>query len=787
MRAFLLIITIIVFPLLGFGQITQTVRGQVIDAVSKRGLPGATVILNDTLTFNGVATDPDGNFKLENVPIGRIGLKVSYMGYADALLENLVVSPSKQLVLNVELTENINKIEEVVIKAERDKSRPINEMAIISARTFSVEETRRFAGSWQDPARAAAAFAGVSGGSDERNDIIIRGNSPTAVLWRLEDINIPNPNHLSFSGSTGGPVSILNNNMLADSDFFTGAFPAEYGNANAGAFELKLRRGNNEKREYYFQLGLSGLEFGLEGPFSKRHPASYLASYRYSTMAIIGLMGIDLGISAIPQYQDLTFVIDVPTTKKAGRFTVWGIGGLSSIHIEDNPGFNGGAQEKRDQKLGSDMGAAGLTHLVFLCEKNSLKTTVAITGLRQWQDKFIIEETDSTSTRYLENFNNNSTIGASLHMRLNTKFNAKSSLRTGLVYDHKFISFVDSFFVEPANIYQVGLSLKANFGLAQFYSQFHHRFTENTSITSGLHGQMSTLNTSFSIEPRIGFKWKPHSRHAISIGGGMHSQMMPALTYFYQSYDSLANRYFRTNEDVGFGRSIHAVLGYDWSVLPKLRIKAEFYYQYLYDIPVEPTASYFSMVNAGENIGDVKVADSLLNNGTGSNMGVELTIEKFFDRGYYFLLTGSLYNSLYKGSDGIERNSAFNGNYNLSALGGYEFKISPKNTVAFDTKVTWTGGAHYTPIDLDSSIVAGRTIRDYSQAYEEKYQDYFRLDMKVSFRFNGKRASHSLALDFQNITNTKNVFSQNFNPETHKVETKYQLGFLPLLYYRVEF
>ncbi|MFM1876433.1 MAG: hypothetical protein RL266_2170 [Bacteroidota bacterium] len=770
-----------------FGQITQTIRGKVVDAVSQRPLPGASVVVLDSTKFQGAATDLDGNFSLQNVPIGRVSLKVSFIGYEDQFLQNLVLSPSKQLVLTIPLQEKISTVGEVVVKAERDKGEPLNEMAIISARAFSVEETRRFAGSWQDPARAAAAYAGVSGGSDERNDIIIRGNSPTAVLWRLEDINIPNPNHLSFSGSTGGPVSILNNNMLANSDFFTGAFPAEYGNANAGAFDLNLRRGNNEKREYYFQLGLAGLEFGLEGPFSKKHPASYLASYRYSTMAIIGLMGIDFGISAIPQYQDLTFVIDVPTRKKAGRFTLWGIGGLSSIHITDNPGFNGGKEEKRDQKLGSDMGAAGLTHLAFLGVKNSLKTTVAVTGLHQWQRKFVFEETDSTSTSYLENFNENLSIGVSVHSQLNTKLNAKSNVRTGIIYDHKFISFVDSAYDYNTNSHYVNLNLKDNYGLAQLYAQFHHRFSEKTSGTIGVHGQMSTLNTSFAVEPRIGFKWQPHKRHALSVGGGMHSQMLPALTYFYQTYLPSENRYIRTNEDVGFSRSVHAIVGYDWTILPKLRLKLEGYYQYLYHVPVEPTASYFSMVNAGESIGDVAVRDSLVNEGIGQNMGLEFTLEKFFDRGYYFLLTASLYNATYRGSDGIWRNSAFNGNYNLSALGGYEFKISKRNTLAFDTKVTWTGGARYVPIDLDSSIVESETVRDYSKAYEPRYRDYFRLDMKATITLNGKRASHSLALDFQNVTNTKNVFSQNFNSDSGTIETKYQLGFLPLVYYRVEF
>jgi len=770
-----------------YAQITQTIRGKVVDAVTQQGLPGANVMLLDTNVFMGAATDMDGNFKLENVPIGRVGIKASFIGYDDATLPNLTLNPSKQLVLTIQLTEKINKVEEVVVKAERNKGEPLNEMAIISARTFSVEETRRFAGSWQDPARAAAAFAGVSGGSDERNDIIIRGNSPTSVVWRLEDINIPNPNHLSFSGSTGGPVSILNNNMLSNSDFFTGAFPAEYGNANAGAFDLNLRRGNNEKREYYFQLGLNGLEFGLEGPFSKKHPASYLASYRYSTMALIGLMGINFGISAIPQYQDLTFVIDMPTRKKAGRFTLWGIGGISSIHITENAGFSQAGEERRDQKLGSDMGAAGITHLIFLNQNNSLKTTMAATGLHQWQTDYAFVETDSTSINYLNQYNKTITLGTSLHSVLNTKLSAKSSLRTGFIYDQKFISFVDSSVVLPAQTYQVGLNIKDQYGLAQVYSQYHHRFSQKTSGTLGVHGQMSTLNTSFAIEPRLGFKWQPHPRHAVSVGGGMHSQMLPALTYFFQSYVPANAVYVRTNRKVGFSRSVHAVVGYDWTVLPKLRVKFEGYYQYLYDVPVEPTPSYFSMVNAGESIGDVQVRDSLVNKGTGDNMGVELTIEKFFDRGYYFLLTGSLYNSTYTGSDGVRRNSAFNGNYNMSALGGYQLNISKKNTLSFDTKITWTGGARYVPIDLDASIAAQQTVRDDDRAYAKRYKDYFRADFKITVAFNGKRASHSLAVDLQNLFNTKNIFSVNYNPQTQQVETKYQLGFLPLMYYRVEF
>jgi hypothetical protein len=783
---YLSLISSFLFPLSTEAQISQTIRGKVTDAANKRALIGANVVVLDTVNFRGASTDIDGNFRIDDVPIGKVSIKVSYLGYEDRFLEGVMLTPSKQLIINVELEESIRKMEEVVVTAGRDKGEAMNEMALVSARTFSVEETRRFAGSWQDPARAAAAFAGVNGGSDERNDIIIRGNSPTGVLWRLEGINIPNPNHLSFSGTTGGPVSILNNNMLADSDFFTGAFPADYGNANAGAFDIRLRKGNNEKREHYLQLGLNGLEAGIEGPFSKKHQASYLASYRYSTMAIIGAMGIDFGISAIPQYQDLTLVIDVPVNERVGRFTLWGIGGLSSIHITENPGFNSTDVEERDQKLGSDMGVAGLTHFKYLKEKSSITTTLAMSGIRQWQDNYRILP-DSAATQLLEDRNRNITTSVSLHTRVNTKLSARTTLRSGFIYDHRFLSFLDSTYIPQLESHLVRLNVKDDLGLAQGYIQVRHRFDEQWTGTLGAYGQVTTLNLAYSIEPRLGLTWRPHRRHGLSIGAGMHSQMLPLLTYFYATPHAQTGELLRTNAGLGFSRAIHTVLGHDWSILPKLRMKTEVYFQHLYDIPVEQRPSHFSMANAGESIGDIQVADSLVHDGIGRNMGLEVTVEKFMGRGYYFLFTASLYNSTYRGSDAVWRNSAFNGNYGLSALGGYELRLSPKNTLAFDSRITWTGGMRYVPIDLDASIAEGRQVRDVSRAYEERYRDYFRADIKVTFTFNGKRASHSLAIDFQNVFNTRNVFSMNYDVAREEVVTKYQLGFLPLVFYRVEF
>lgn len=302
---------------------TQIVKGRLLDAQSKSPLIGATVIVVGSSPLIGATSDNEGYYKLTNVPFGRFTLKISYIGYEEQIVPNVLVTAGKEVIMNFELVESLTTLDAVEIKASdnEEKGTLNNEMITVSARTFNIEETRRYAGSRNDPARMASNFAGVVGNNDSRNDIIIRGNSPTGLLWRMEGIDIPNPSHFGALGATGGPVSMLNNNVLDKSDFMTGAFPAMYGNAISGVFDLQMRTGNNEKREYTGQLGFNGFELGAEGYFSKKSRASYLANYRYSAMGVFSLLGLSVGTgSAVPEYQDISFKIDLPTSK-AGRFT----------------------------------------------------------------------------------------------------------------------------------------------------------------------------------------------------------------------------------------------------------------------------------------------------------------------------------------------------------------------------------------------------------------------------------------------------------------------------------
>ena len=367
-------------------ELTQTIRGTIVDQDSKMPLIGANVLILNTMNPQGATTDLEGYFKIENVKVGRVNLEVSYLGYETSILSEVMVTSGKEVVLNIELIESVENLNEVVVIAKLDKENPLNEMATVSARSFSVEETSRYAASFYDPARMALNYAGVAigGGTDDlNNEIVVRGNSPKGVLWRLEGIEIPNPNHFSNLGSSGGGISMLSSTMLTNSDFYTGAFPAEFGNATSGAFDVRLRNGNNEKREYAFMLSVLGLEAGIEGPFSKDSNASYLLNYRYSTLGLLTQLGLNIVDDDEVTYQDLAFKISIPTAKM-GTFGIFGLGGKNSASFEPAKDsiqwpLTGSDGEGFSEK--ETVGTIGLSHKIAFSGKSYLQTIAIASNL----------------------------------------------------------------------------------------------------------------------------------------------------------------------------------------------------------------------------------------------------------------------------------------------------------------------------------------------------------------------------------------------------------------------
>jgi hypothetical protein len=781
------IIFFILVSNVSFSQIlTQTIRGTVIDKQTQSVLPGAIVsVLNDSI--KPCVTDENGKFRFEKVLLGRKQLKISLISYKEKF-QAVVLITGKESVLNIELEESAIQGEEVVITAEVDKTKTNNKMATVSSRVFSTEEAGRYAGSRGDPARMAANFAGVSGANDSRNDIIIRGNSPLGILWRLNGLDIPNPNHFGSMGSSGGPISILNNNTLDNSDFMTGAFPADYGNATAGVFDLKMRSGNNEKYEFLGMVGFNGFELGAEGPFSKKKKnGSFMINYRYSTLSVFKYLGLDFGTgSAVPQYQDLTFKVDLPT-KKIGKFSVWGIGGLSYAELlqsqqsKDNNlyGYSG-----RNMFFRSNVGAGGISHTYLINSSSYIKTNIGTSGQYNLITADRIDTTTKPETIRPEYRNVSYTTRYSFNTTYNKKINSRNFINAGIyadVYNTTFVDSIDSYgtgFVTLRNY-------KGQTSLMRGFVQWKHHFSEKLYLNTGFTYQYFLLNNSQSPEPRLGLKYEFNKKQSVSFGAGLHSQVQPLYIYF--STANVGNgKVKETNRNLDFTKAAHVVLAYDVNLFNSVRIKTELYYQYLYRVPVKSRKNYFSTVNLGADFNSPNV-DSLVNNGTGENYGIELTLEKFYSKGYYFLVTASLFESKYTGSDGVYRNTAFNGNYVFNALVGKEFKIKEKHILALDVKVTYAGGKRYVPIDLATSIATHSEVRNENQAYIPQYDPYFRIDVKPSYKLNTKRFTHELAVDIQNVTKHNNIFQQQYDLNTQTVKTDYQLKFFVIPQYRLTF
>ncbi len=766
---------------------SQTVRGKVTDTDSEVPVPYANVVIIGSEPLIGAATDFDGNFKLEKVPIGRHNIKISVIGYEDVYVSEIMVGTGREVVMEVKMTEAISELSEVTVTAKNNPTEAINQMAVISANQISVESTSRVAAGINDPGRTAQSFAGVSSADDENNELVVRGNSPRGVLWRMEGIEIPNPNHFGDGeGSSGGGVSALSTQVLANSDFLTGAFPAEYGNALSGVFDLQLRKGNSEKREYSAQLGVLGLQASMEGPFSKKSEASYLVNYRYSTLRLISLMGIDIsGGNIAPGWQDLSYKVFVPT-KKAGRFSIWGLGGISDAGnnaIRDTSvwEYRGDAFEEMEKHY---LGVAGLTHnYVFKNMKTYMKTVVAFTHTTDHVTEDTLDFEFNKTAIDRDKFSYNT---VSVSSFVNHKFNAKTTLRAGAIYHNKSFNFNSEELNFNTGSLERLIDTKGNTSIAEAYIQAKHRINEKLEITPGVHYTHLFLNHSYSIEPRLGFKWSINKRHSISVGSGMHSKIEPISVYLAEK-ELPDGSIIRPNENLGLTKAVHAILGYNWSFAKNTRLKVEFYYQHLYEVPVSlnDTTNTQSALNFRAGYTN----EAFANKGQGRNYGVELTIDKFFARNWYLLFTTSLFESKYTMPDGVERNTLFNTNYILNLVGGKEFKVGKKklNVIGTNVRLMWRGGYRTIPIDLDASLAQNEEVRKYDEAFTVHAPDYVRLDVGINYRGNLPKWSWEVSLNVQNVINRMNVLDEYYNPVSQELETATMVGLVPILNLKFEF
>ncbi len=789
--------------------LTQSIRGTIVDEDSQLPLIGATISLLESNPTIGTTTDENGHFKLTDINIGRVSIAISYLGYEQKIIPNIIVNSATEVVLDLSLVEQIENLQAVEIIANEEKGAANNSMSLVGSRSISAEQTNRYAGGFNDPSRILSNFTGVSNSQDGGNDIIVRGNSPKYIQWRLEGVQITNPNHFGDPSAVGGSVSTLNNNLLATSDFHLSAFAAEFGDALSGVYDVKFRNGNNEKFEGIFGFGILGTDITLEGPFKKGKPGSYLFNYRYSTAGLAADIGL-IDVGGIPTFQDAAFKILLPT-KNTGTFSLFGLAGLSKFKWEKvtpatwvTPGDNFQQPDIfEDYDKTAHLLNIGLNHTISLDKSSFLKSSILFSN--EGIDDQIFESqfvnvlgednqtmVDSVIQKRL-NFNNqfskSSYRGAVTYHK---KINAKNKLQVGIKY-----SLID-FKLDQSRLSGTGNSrtqladTNEQFGTLRNYASWKHHFNKKTSMVAGIHNMNVLFNNKSTLEPRLAFKYAPNRSNNFHIGYGKHSNVESIHNYFAKVADQSGN-ISEPNHNLGLLKAHHFVAGYEHIFNKKTSLKLEAYYQHLYDLPVEnSTSSYYSTINEGLEFQYV----DLVNEGRGKNYGIELTLERYLKNGFYFLVNASVFSSKYTALDGIERNTQFNGDYLANLLLGKEFTNMGKKknqTLSLNGKVFFGGGKRILSLmrDTNGNLAVDPTqgkFYDFENAYENKIEDLYLVVLSASYKWNKPNTTHEIFINLDNVTNFKGKLAEYYDEnEINNIGYVQQFGFFPNVMYRLYF
>jgi len=753
---------------------TQTIKGNIVNAKNLQPVVGATVLIVGTKF--GTYSDAKGNFKISQIPIGRYSIKISAIGY-EAHIYNVLLTSGKELILNAQLNEDAVKMEEIVVIDERPSFAPINESVMSSATEFSIDDVQRFAGSRMDPARMAQNFAGVLGANDSRNDIIIRGGSPMELLWRIDGLDMPNPNHFATQGATGGPISAINTMLLDNSDFLSGAFPAEYYDKNSGVFDLRFRQGNKDRFEYYGQFGFNGIELGAEGPLPFG-TASFMTSYRYSFLGLLKAMGLDFGFAGVPVYQDLAFKTDFAQNGKH-KFSITGLMGTSNIHIKQSE-MKDVYTGDQDIKNGTDFLGIALNWTYLFSDNLFFKTTLgtSLSRFETYIDSITTDENNKVldlspwfDTKSDENYNTIKTVA-------NYSPSSAHFFKIGAEYRYKFFNFNERRLTQSDDGTFYELIAKDNTNQFFTFIDWTYKISPKLRTNIGLAQSFLQVSNKIYFDPRASIKYSIDKNISIHFGFGIYHQSLP-LTIYYQS---------NFNKKLESLRSVHYVFGYNWILNDDMLFKFETYYKDISKAPIEyKKSSSFSLLNSGANFGRVFASDSLVSKGLGKTYGAELTFIKHFTNHYYITSTFSYVRQQYKGSDAKWRCGAFDNKFIFNLLAGYEWIISPSFAIEFAGRYTIAGGSPYTPIDIEKSNKFSLTYYLEDEAFSLRNPNYQRMDIRIDFRDNYKTFAFISYISVENILNQKNVLMRIWDKKNQKEKVVNQLGVFPIGGIRIEF
>lgn len=777
-----LVVLLLVGQALNAQTLSGSVRGTVLELDGTRGISKVNVILFQPDSSWSTSTDSSGEFSFQNIPVGRYNISLSHLGYQSNVIPDIVVSSGKELQLEARMEATAMEMDTVVIGASNPRGVPINEMATVSAISFDVEDTRKFAGSIDDPARMATAFAGVTNNPFISNNLIsIRGNSPRGMVYHLEGIEIPNPNHFARIGSSGGSFTLFSPQLLRRSDFFMGSMPAEYGNSTSGVFDIYFRGGNRSKRFHTAQLGILGVDLSAEGPFQKGKKSTYLFNYRFFTFNLVRWF---TGTRQVPTFQDVALKFDFPLGR-AGKISTFILAGNSErtkALVEDSTQWEFDI-DRQERILGSEMGIVGVSHVVPIGTSLTLRSTIAAThGMARDNQNFLNDSSYLQPTVRHEYRRQRFAGGSTLRFSRSPSFVFKTGFTVSAsLHDYFFYRYARESLTETRIAENDGTTYNA-----QAFAQMKIRLLPRLSFLPGVRYTYFNLSSSQALEPRAGFNYQLNSNHSLGLGYGLHSRIEHFAIYMAEQTEN-GTGITRPNQDLDFLRSHHLSFGYNGALDANSRIRLETYYQYLFNVPVEVGGTY-SVINLDE----LEELRFLKNEGYGRNYGVELGFQHFNAKGYYLMVNGNLFESHYRMSDtSVWLSSAYDFGYKANFLLGKEFKYGKKSgfnkVFGINGRFTFVGGQLVTPVDADSSKIIGWTVYDETSPFSVREKPLFIVDMTMRFRANHHKYSSEFAIQIKNMLQNAVPEYREYDPGLDEVITLKGASILPVLSYKIDF
>jgi outer membrane receptor for ferrienterochelin and colicin len=750
----LVIITLAASPAVLSQQLTGTIEGTALDQATRMPLIGANIIVMHT-TF-GAVTDAEGKFVIRNIPVGNYSVQFRMVGYATFTKTDIIVRSQRITAVSGELTEQTIESEQVVVTAGYFRQ---NDVQPLSITALSAEEIRRAPGSGGDISRVIMGLPSLAKVNDQSNSLIVRGGSPLENAFYLDGIEIPNINHFPTQGATGGPIGMVNVDLIDEVDFYTGGFSPAYGDKMSSILELKLREGNRKNFDGQFDLSIAGFGGVAEGPLGDR--GSYLLSVRRSYLDYVVKM-FDIGTSVAPSYGDVQgkIVYDLSPEHQISLITLNGDDHNNPTRTvaEENSMLFYGNQDIYQN-------AGGITWRALW---NSGFYSMTTAG---YQSTAATEDFYETNTGALLLKNRTTEGSASLRNANHLRLSELHSLEFGFEVKQLFASYNNTFgtFTSATgdSTPRAVVDKQVNETKLSAYITYIIRPLNGVTATAGVRTDYFTYNDRMTVSPRATLAYLLNELTSVKIASGMYYQNMPVVLLAQSAANSgLRDPY-----------AVHYIFGIDHLLSEDTKLSMEIYQKEYYDVPVDPSdPALFLVDEIFYRNGLYFNHAALTNSGKARARGVEVTLQKKLAQDFYGIASAAFFRTEYKGADDVWRNRVFDNRIIVSAEGGYK----PNAEWEFSARWIYAGGTPYTPLDLAQSAQLKREVFDAGRINGARYPAYHSMNVRFDKRFHFDRSNLVLYLSAWNVYNRKNVATYFWNEKENRQDTIYQWNLLPI-------